>query len=156
MSFYQVLVFIHIVSAIVGMGPGFVMIFVVKKANTLNELRQSYFIRHRIHQFVMVGGSTLLISGILMGVLNPFLFKADWYVVSLALFLFALAYGPIVLSPKSKPIKALLKDTTSNEIPEQYYALSKKLFFYERIEKVIFILIMVLMAMKPYSLFPEF
>jgi hypothetical protein len=91
-----------------------------------------------------------------MGVLNPFLFKADWYVVSLALFLFALAYGPIVLSPKSKPIKALLKDTTSNEIPEQYYALSKKLFFYERIEKVIFILIMVLMAMKPYSLFPEF
>jgi uncharacterized membrane protein len=153
MTLYQILVLIHIVSAVIGMGPGFVMIFVVKKADDLSALKQAYFIRNRLHQFVMVGGSTLLLSGIGMGILNPFLFHAFWYNCSLALFLVALAYGPIVLSPKSKPIKELLKQSEGDEIPPNYYNLSKQLFFYERLEKIIFIFIIVLMVWKPYSLF---
>ncbi|MBT2214824.1 DUF2269 family protein [Virgibacillus dakarensis] len=150
MTFYTFLVFIHVFSAILGMGPGFVMIYVVTKATTTTELRHAYAIRNRLHIFVMAGGTLLLITGLWMGALNPYLFHAGWYVTSLILFLIALGFGPIVLSPRSKPIKTLLKSYPGDDIPAEYYTLAKKLFFYERIENLIFLIVIALMITKPF------
>ncbi|MEN1968493.1 DUF2269 family protein [Lentibacillus sp. N15] len=150
MTFYMVLVFIHVFSAILGMGPGFVMIYVVTQAKTMTELRHAYAIRNRLHIFVMVGGMLLLITGLWMGALNPYLFHAGWYVASLILFLIALGFGPTVLSPRSRPIKALLKSHSGDDIPDEYYVLAKKLFFYERMENVIFLIVIALMITKPF------
>lgn len=150
MTFYKLLVFIHIFSAILGLGPGFIMIYVVTKSKTMTELRHAYMIRNRIHIFVMVGGTLLLVTGILMGILNPYLFKQGWYIVSLILFLVALAFGPIALSPRSKPIKKMLREHQGDKIPEKYYTLAKDLFFYERIENTLFLIIIALMILKPF------
>jgi uncharacterized membrane protein len=150
MSFYQFLVFVHIFSAIIGMGPGFILTTVVKSGNTMTELRHSYQVRHRLHIFVMIGGALLLISGLGMGALNPSLFKMGWYVTSLVLFLIALGMGPVILSPRSKPIKALLQSQTGDVIPDEYYPLSKKLFFFEYVENFIFVIIITLMILKPF------
>lgn len=150
MTFYRFLVLIHVSSAILGLGPGFVMIYIVSKAKTMTELKHAYAIRNSLHIFVMIGGSLLLITGLTMGWMQPYLFHMGWYVTALTLFLIALAFGPIVLSPRSKPIKALLKNHTGDKIPEEYYRLAKKLFFYERIENVIFLIIIVLMVLKPF------
>ena len=84
-----------------------------------------------------------------MGFLNRYLLSQEWYVISLSLFLIALAFGPLLLSPKSKPIKKLLQEHKSDIIPDEYYRLAKKLFFYERIENLIFIAIIILMILKP-------
>jgi len=150
MSFYDVLVIIHIFSAILGLGPGFVMIYIVTRATTMTELRHAYIIRNRIHIFVMIGGTLLLLTGLMMGVLRPQLFQQYWYLISLLLFLIALAVGPIVLSPKSKPIKVLLEEYDGQEIPEAYEEMAKKLFFYERLTNVIFLIIIFLMITKPF------
>ncbi|MFD2044263.1 DUF2269 family protein [Ornithinibacillus salinisoli] len=150
MTFYEFLVFIHIFSAIVGMGPGFVMIFTVSNASTMTELRHAYAIRNRLHIFVMVGGSLLLITGLWMGFIHPYLFKQGWYMTSLILFLIALAFGPLVLSPRSKPIKKLLQAYKGEEIPEQYHMLAKRLFFVERMENTIFLIVIALMILKPF------
>ncbi|MHC0037762.1 DUF2269 family protein [Pseudoneobacillus sp. C159] len=149
-SFYKILVFVHIFSAIIGMGPGFILTTVVKSGNNMTELRHSYKVRHKLHIFVMIGGVLLLISGLGMGALNPALFKMGWYVTSLLLFLVALGMGPIILSPRSKPIKALLQTHTGDEIPAEYYRLSKKLFFFEYVENFIFVIIITLMILKPF------
>src|SRR5699024_8784555 len=90
MSFYDILVFIHVFSAILGLGPGFVMIYIVTKAKTMTELRHAYVIRNRIHIFVMVGGTLLIVTGLWMGFLNTYLFTQGWYITSLILFLIAL------------------------------------------------------------------
>lgn len=150
MTFYEILLFVHIFSAILGLGPGFVMIYVVTNATTMTELKHAYIIRNRLHIFVMVGGTLLLITGLWMGFINTYLFTAGWYVTSLTLYLIALAFGPLVLSPRSKPIKALLKEHKEEDIPAEYYKLSKKLFFYERIENVIFLIVIALMILKPF------
>lgn len=150
MTIYRLLVLIHILSAILGLGPGFMMIYIVTKAKTMTELRHAYSIRNRLHIFVMVGGSLLLITGLAMGAINPYLFQMGWYVTALTLFLIALGFGPVALSPRSKPIKALLKSHKDDDIPEEYYRLAGKLFFYERIENVIFLVIIVLMVLKPF------
>jgi len=150
MSFYQFLLFVHIFSAILGLGPGFVMIYIVTNAKTLPQLKHAYAIRKRIHVFVMVGGTLLLLTGIAMGVLNTALFKQGWYIVSLVLYFIALGAGPVVLSPKSKPVKQLLANATGDKIPTEYYPLANSVFFYERITNVIFLIIIALMILKPF------
>jgi uncharacterized membrane protein len=149
-TFYKILVFIHIFSAILGMGPGFILIHVVKSAKTMAQLKHAYAIRRRLHTFVMVGGTLLLITGLLMGLLNTSLFQMGWYVASLVLFLIALAMGPLVLAPKSKPLKHLLETYKGEDIPEEYTRLSNQLFRYERIENGIFLIIIALMILKPF------
>ena len=49
MTFYQILILVHVLSAILGLGPGFIMIYVVTRANTMTELRHAYLIRNRLH-----------------------------------------------------------------------------------------------------------
>jgi uncharacterized membrane protein len=149
-TLYKIIVVLHIFSAILGMGPGFILTTVVKSGKNMTELRHSYAIRHKLHIFVMVGGTLLLITGLLMGFMNPSLFRMGWYVTSLLLFLAALAIGPIILSPRSKPVKALLASHKGEEIPEEYYRLSKVLFRYEYLENIIFIIIIALMILKPF------
>jgi len=149
-SFYDLLVIIHVFSAIIGLGPGFIMIYIVTKAKTMTELRQAYMIRSRIHIFVMIGGTLLLVTGIGMGLLKPYLFQQIWFISSLILFLIALGLGPAVLSPKSKPIKKLLKQYEGEKIPSDYYTLASELFFFERITNVIFLIIILLMITKPF------
>ena len=149
-TFYKILVFIHIFSAILGMGPGFILTTVVKSGKNMTELKHSYRIRHRLHIFVMVGGTLLLLTGGGMGFLNPSLFQMGWYVTSLLLFLAALAIGPLVLSPRSKPVKALLESHKGEEIPKEYWRLSKILFRFENLENVIFLIIIALMVLKPF------
>ena len=149
-TFYKILVFVHVFSAILGMGPGFILTTVVKSGNNMTELRHSYKIRHKLHIYVMVGGTLLLITGLLMGFINTSLFSLGWYIASLILFLAALAIGPVILSPRSKPIKALLESYKGEDIPEEYLRLSKILFQYELLENVIFLIIIGFMVLKPF------
>lgn len=150
MTFYLFLKLLHVLSAILGLGPGFVMIYTVTLAQNMEELRHAYLIRNRIHLFVMVGGSLLLLTGLGMGLINTAWFHTGWYVTSLVLFLIALGFGPFILSPLSKPIKELLKTHKGKEIPPAYFKRCKKLFFYERLENIIFLIIIVLMILKPF------
>jgi uncharacterized membrane protein len=150
LTFYKILVFIHIFSAILGMGPGFILTTVVKSGKTMTELRYSYAIRNKLHIYVMVGGTLLLITGLGMGSINTSLFHLGWYVTSLVLFLAALAVGPVLLSPRSKPIKALLQSHQGEDIPEEYKRLSKTLFHYELLENGIFLIVIALMILKPF------
>ncbi len=149
-TFYKILVTLHIFSAILGMGPGFILTTVVKSGKNMTELRHSYRIRHKLHIFVMVGGTLLLITGVSMGIINPSLFRMGWYVTSLVLFLAALAIGPLVLSPRSKPVKELLDSQKGEEIPKEYWELSRVLFRFENLENVIFLIIIALMTLKPF------
>ncbi len=116
----------------------FLMISVVSRAKTMEELRHAYEIRSMLHRFVMIGGTLLLITGLVMGVIRPYLFSQGWYVLILVLFIVGLAFGSLVLSPRSKPIKALLDTYVGVAIPPVYLELSRKLFFFERIENIFF------------------
>ncbi|GAA0431189.1 hypothetical protein GCM10008983_04620 [Lentibacillus halophilus] len=150
MTLYELLVVIHVFSAILGMGPGFVMIYIVSKARTMTELRQAHAIRNHLHHVVMIGGILLFVTGLWMGMLHPYLFDQGWYVTSLILYLVALGLGPVMLSPRAKPVKMLLNEHQSDDIPPDYYLLSKRLFFYERLENILFLIIIVLMVLKPF------
>lgn len=150
MSLYDFLVILHVFSAILGLGPGFVMIYIVTTAKDMKELKHAYQIRNRVHHFVMIGGTLLLITGLGMALIRPYLFTEMWYIVSLVLYLIALVGAPIFLSPRSKPIKRMLEEVEEGEIPKNYEVLAKELFFYERMTNMLFLVIIFLMVTKPF------
>lgn len=132
------------------MGPGFILSIIPKTAKTMTELRHAYKIKHQLHILVMIGGTLLLVTGLLMGMIHPYLFRMGWYLVSMTLFLIALAMGPFVLKPVSIPVKEIVNHHQGEEIPEEYFRLSKKLDIYENIENLIFLIIITLMILKPF------
>src|SRR5699024_12643101 len=97
----------------------------------MTELSHDYYLRNKIHIFVMIGGKLLHVTGILMGFMRPELFRVDWYMLSMVLYLIALAIAPLLLIKQTKPIKDVLELHPTEEIPETYYQAKKKLFFYE-------------------------
>lgn len=150
MTFYQLLVLIHVISAILGLGPGFIMTYILTKTDKIMELRHSYELRGRLHLIVMSGGILLLVTGLTMGAINPYLFRTGWYVLSLILYFVALAFGPLLLSPLTKQIRPLLAGHSGEDIPDSYWPLAKKVYFYENIINGIFVVIIVLMMLKPF------
>lgn len=147
---YTILVIIHIFSAILGMGPGFTLIPVVKTAKNMDQLRHAFYIKNRIHIFIMVGGILLLLSGLSMGAIHPYLFHMGWYVTSLTLFLIALAMGPVVLSPKTKPMKVKIAEFEGKDIPDDIKASLKVMYRYESFLNLLFLIIIALMITKPF------
>jgi hypothetical protein len=55
-----------------------------------------------------------------------------------------------MLTPRSRPIKQMLESHQGEDIPEEYWRLSKELFKYEHLENFIFIIIIALMIIKPF------
>ncbi len=96
MTLYKFILIVHILSAIIGLGPGFVLTFIAIHAKTMTELRHAYYIRNRVHIFVMIGGALLLITGVIMGLIRPELFGELWFSISLILYLIALAIAPLL------------------------------------------------------------
>lgn len=151
MSLYQLVLIIHILSAIVGLGPGFVLTYIAMHAQTLEELKHAYYIRNRVHLFVRAGGVLLLVTGLLMGILNPGLFRQFWYLMSLIIYLIALALAPLTLILNARPVSDILAEAKGPEIPEEYTQAKQKLFMYEHLTNALFIVIIIIMIIKPFA-----
>src|SRR5690625_5609038 len=105
------------------------MTYIVTKAANMTDLRHAYWLRKRIHIFVMIGGTTLMVTGLWMGMINPYLFQQGWYVVSLVLYLVVLGAGPTLLASKLKPIKKILaEDRKSTRLNSSHVAISYAVF----------------------------
>ncbi|WP_208588909.1 DUF2269 family protein [Gracilibacillus suaedae] len=149
-SIYTILVVIHIFSAIVGIGPGFVLTTIVKSANSLIEIRHAFALKAKVHIFVMIGGILVLITGLLMGVLKPVLFQQGWYLASMILYFAALSLGPTLLKKFSTPIKELIADPNLENVPSAYHENLQKLLRVEYIENTLLLIIILLMITKPF------
>ncbi|ENH96662.1 hypothetical protein J416_09814 [Gracilibacillus halophilus YIM-C55.5] len=145
---YETLVIVHIFSAIIGVGPGFILTTIVKSAQTINEIQFAFFLKRKVHNIVISGGSFMLLTGIAMGILKPRLFQEGWYLLSLVLYSISFLMGPTVLKQYTKPIKELLAQQPE-EIPTVYHEYIKKLLIAEYIVNTLLIIIILLMITKP-------
>src|SRR5690625_1975309 len=119
-------------------------------AKTMTELRHAYYFRNRVHIFVMIGGTLILVTGILMGFMRPELFRVGWYMLSMVLYLNTLTTSTLLLIKQTKTIKDVLELHPTEEIPETYYQAKKKLFSYEHFTNILFTIIIILMVLKPF------
>ncbi|GAB2540409.1 DUF2269 family protein [Gracilibacillus alcaliphilus] len=149
-SLYSILVIAHILSAIIGIGPGFILTTLVKTAQTMDQVRYVFAIKYRLHRFVRTGGILLLATGLLLGAVNPFLFQQGWFLLSLFLYLIVLILGVTLLKTYTRPIRQMIADLNIKEIPSSYYHARNKLLRTEYIVNLLIIVIILLMITKPF------
>ncbi|OMF76291.1 DUF2269 family protein [Paenibacillus glucanolyticus] len=146
---YTLLVGIHIFAAILGAGPLLLSNVILKSAKDLSELKYAHQGVEKLNKAATIGWITLLPTGLLMGWINPSLFRMLWFDTSIALFVVFSLYSEVVIGSKMKTLHELIKTCESEEIPQQYKTLSSKLAPYDWFGKLLVVAIILLMVFKP-------
>jgi hypothetical protein len=85
-NWLYILIFIHVVSAIVGIGPTFFIHVLLRKGQTYGQLRNSLGLTQALEKFPKILGSLAVVSGLLLAWLGDYSYKQFWIYGSIALY----------------------------------------------------------------------
>ena len=149
---YQVLLYIHIVCAVIWVGGAFaiqVLAVIVARSGDPNEVprlsRNMELIGSRLFAPAAV---VLFLAGVVMTIQN-WSFGNTWIAASIALWILSALGGAIYLGPRAKRVAALFEAEGPNSVEAR--ALIGRLFIATRLELVSFAIIIALMVFKPGS-----
>jgi uncharacterized membrane protein len=83
----SILVVLHVLAAIIGIGPAFVLPVLGKSAKSGSQLRFIFELIGKVNKFPKIGGITLLVTGILLMIVSKIGFSLMWLNLSLLLFI---------------------------------------------------------------------
>lgn len=150
MTFYGVLVLIHVLAAVIGMGPSFVFPVIQSFGTTKDSLQLINKIMEKAEKVVTIGSIVLLVTGLTMGALNPSLFTKVWYLASIILY-FVAHYLSVGFSGKrTKKAVSLLSVHKGEDIPNEVIALNKTVGMAGMGSALIAIVMIILMSVKPF------
>ncbi|MBT2685934.1 DUF2269 family protein [Bacillus sp. ISL-37] len=151
MTLYGLLVLVHIIAAVVGLGASFGMPVVAKfGAKSVTNAKVCFEINKKIEIFAKVGSLTLLASGILMAIVNPVLWSQGWFIGSLIIYVLI---QPVVAAMLPKTIEKqvdIVMNSGDGELPAEYHQLDKKVAKLNAIAHVAAVVLIVLMSTKPF------
>jgi uncharacterized membrane protein len=149
---YQVLVFIHIVSAVIWVGGAFFAQLLALRAQgasdpTVLPTISRYFEYLGMRVF-MPASIVLFIAGAIM-VAQAYSFGDLWVSVSMGLWLLSVIAGALYIGPRTKKIAELFEAEGPSSTAAR--ALLGKVFLVSRLELVSFAIILVMMVFKPVT-----
>ena len=133
MTIYGVLVLIHIIAAVTGLGANFALPVVMNYPKTAVQARFSMELNKKIEVFAKYGSITLLITGLIMGFMYPSLFTTGWYLASLIIYLAVQVIVAGILPKKVSKMADILSSHTGEDLPSSYKELNSKLRPYNMI-----------------------
>ena len=147
---YSLLVLIHVLAAIIGIGATFVFPVLMASVKNLTQLKYTLTLMKKAELYPKIGGVFLLLSGLIMGFINPVYFTKVWFTGSLVLYVVIeiLIYG--IANRKMKKVVPLVMAATGEEIPHEYKEAEKVSQPIHMIASLIAIVIIVLMTLKPF------
>lgn len=151
---YTSLLFVHIVGAVCGLGATFAIPVLMSKAKTVNQANYAMNVNSGIEKLAKVGSITLLVSGLIMGFINPYLFQEAWYWLSIVLYI---AIQPIVaylIPKKAKEQQAILNEIGESEqngpLPDSYHVISKQILPLNAAAQILAVVFILIMTFKPF------
>lgn len=151
--FMEWLVLLHVVSAVVGLGPAYAFPMILKTEKSLVELKRMAELVSRLEILPKIFGMLTLLSGLLLVWLGNYgTFFTLW--IAAALILFILAEVVIIgfLTPAAKKLSATLDQLTEQGETEtnlQTLGLLAKVRNYHFTSCVLVLVIIALMVVKP-------
>jgi uncharacterized membrane protein len=117
------LVLIHVLSAIIGVGPTFFGHVLVRSNQTLEQLRHSMKLARLLDFFPKIGGTIAVISGILLITLNDYgSYTQIWLLGSLILYVLIQIVVIGFVAPANKRVAQWVfdaKNLSKMELPEE-------------------------------------
>lgn len=151
MSLYQIVLLLHILAAVIGMGPLFVApLFTSRLRSPGADAPSLLGTLDRIGMFPRIGGPLLVVTGVIMGISNPALWRLAWLKIAIALIVLMLALGPVAMAPLVKRLAQLLPQLTKSEAQTQFSSLARRLHALQVVSVTIVVAILVLMVTKPF------
>ncbi|KAA9016469.1 DUF2269 family protein [Niallia endozanthoxylica] len=141
-ALYRLIIYLHVSSSIVSIGPFFLLIPVLKKLRQAKDAELSAY----LHTFQLVvrltkhAGHVLIISGILLIWLGPWTWKTPWIIMTLVVMFSSIFFLARAFTPKLRRFHE--KDADKEELVKQ---LTRSLWMY-----IILLMIMLwFMVVKP-------
>jgi uncharacterized membrane protein len=148
-NFVHVLLTLHIISAVIGIGPIFIYPLLIRSARTVSQLRLVFRIITKINIFHSIGSTVLIGTGIWMMIELKTGFHRMWLNLSLLLTALLSVIVLLFIAPCTKKMREILKNAEGEEIPQAYYEVKKRWNVCQSILYTDILFILVLMATKP-------
>lgn len=148
---YTALLVVHILSAILGVGPVFLFNMILSKAHTAEQLRYAHRIVNRLNRNANMSFVLILLTGLAMGWLNPWLFRMEWYIAALTLFFISGLYVITAVEPLLKQMSRIAAQTEDDcgDVPREHAAIFRKKQVRDRVSTIMALVIILLMVLKP-------
>lgn len=150
MTFYLFLLIIHLIAAVVGLGASFGMPVLMSNVKTVSQAKFTLKVAKGIEKYAKIGSITLLVTGIIMAILQPYLFKEIWYIASLVIYVAVQPIAAGILPKKAKAQLEVLENHQGDELPEEYRRLAKETIPFNNILYGSAIILIILMTLKPF------
>ncbi len=147
---YSILVLIHVLAAIIGIGATFLFPVLMASVKNLSQLKYTMTVMKKAELYPKIGGIFLILSGLIMGFMNPVYFTKVWFTGSLVLYVVIeiLIYG--IANRKMMQVAPIVMAANGEEIPNEYKEAEKTSQPIHMIASLIAIVIIVLMTLKPF------
>lgn len=147
---YKVLLSIHILSAIVGIGATFLFPLILALPKKLKELQLALRVVKKGADYPKFGAILLLLTGLGMGAMNAELFQKGWYITAIVLLLIAVLIYVLRILPGLKQAIDHVSGIEGDDIPESYDDMKRGIKPYMITASVIDVIIVLLMIWKPF------
>jgi uncharacterized membrane protein len=147
---YGLFVVLHVLSAVVGMGPTFVFPLIRKSATTGSQLRFVVGLIQKLEPLPNIGGVVLVVSGILLMVMNKTGISLMWLNVSIILLIVMLVLLIGFIGPRMKKATQLALSSQGEQIPAEYIQSMKAITPLEKAVQAIIVAVIVLMVLQPF------
>lgn len=148
--FYSILVLIHVLAAIIGIGVTFAFPVISNMAKNLSQLKHTLGLLKKLELYPKIGGGILIVTGLIMGFITPAYFKEIWFVGSIVLYIIIELLIYVVIGSKMKKVVPVVMSSDGEEIPEEYMAVSKSTAPIHMLATLLAIIIIILMSAKPF------
>ena len=149
MSYYEVLLFLHIAAAIVWLGSGFLLQILTSRAESVGDAGLTRGIAANaawLAQRVFIPASlVVLVLGILLTIEGPWSFGDLWIVFGLAGYAVSFLVGVLFLAPQGERIHAAMAGGDESRAA----FLIRRINAVSRLELVVLYLVVGAMALKP-------
>jgi hypothetical protein len=150
MTIYSLLVLIHVIAAVAGLGASFALPVVMNYPKTAEQARFSLELNKKIEVFAKYGSITLLITGLIMGFMFPALFTTGWYIASLIIYMAVQVIVAGIMPKKVAKMSEIITSYKGEDLPASYKELTGKLRPYNMILHTSAIILIILMSLKPF------
>lgn len=150
MTWYELLLFLHIVAAIVWLGSGLFLQVLATRAERANDaegLRRVAADSAALSEKLFIPASlATLIFGVLLVIEGPWTFDTLWIVLGLVGYLGTFLTGVLVMKPGSEKLAALME---REGMSAQAEIEIRKLLTKARVDTIVLYLVVAVMALKP-------
>ncbi|QHW31629.1 DUF2269 family protein [Paenibacillus rhizovicinus] len=147
------LVLLHVLSAIIGVGPAFFIHALFGKKDNFGEVRSAFKLGSKLELFPKIGGTIAVITGLILVFADDWRFVSFWILASLVLYVGIQVLVIGFAAPVTKKLGKLVNESglsSDAPVPEEHAGLLHRINRLYYGATVMGVLLFVMMIMKPF------